>query len=250
MRFKRYLKESKYPLQDLMSDYKIFVKWIDQFPKSGRAPKGMKKEYEKIQFLKKQAEFIQKFPQPELAMQNVNATLSWWTPEDLQRVEDAMLKDTVEEIKSGNLIFKNESAMGEKTFISKAKKIDKFLKTLKGYHKKAISKPLTIIFKPTKLFKAKAKYNEQHDQIWVKQGSKVDNELYGHLLYIIVHELGHRYEKFYGLPSKWKDTYTTDYSKKEGFAASEAFAELFAISHWPNKYKEYSDKIEWFKGIM
>jgi len=98
--------------------------------------------------------------------------------------------------------------------------------------------------------KPRAKYREQTDEIWVRHNAKVDNELYGHLLYIIVHELGHRYEKYYGLPNGWRDTYTTNYSKKQTFSSSEAFAELFALSFWSKQYKEYEKQIEWFRKIM
>ncbi len=250
MRFKTYIKENK--LEDLKNDPDKFIKWIKQFPISGKAPKGMKKEFEKIKFLHKQADFIQQFPDPKAAMQNVVNALSWWTPEDLAEIEAKFLKKKVERIESGNLTFINESTMAEKRFIETSKQIEKFLKSLKGFHKKAIQKPLTVVFKPTKMFKAKAKYRESQDQIWVKQGSKADNELYGHLLYIILHELGHRYEKFNGLPNGWKKVYTTKYSRTPNAfnADTEPFAELFALSHWPNKYKEYEDQINWFKGIM
>ena len=172
MRFKTYIRENK--LEDLKNDPDKFIKWIKQFPISGKAPKGMKKEFDTIKFLHKQADFIKQFPDPKAAMQNVNNALSWWSPEDLQNIEDKLLKGKTEEIKDGNLTFKNESSMAEKRFIQTSKQIAKFLKSLKGYHKKAIQKPLEVVFKPTKLFKAKAKYREQDDQIWVKQGSKAD----------------------------------------------------------------------------
>jgi hypothetical protein len=43
---------------------------------------------------------------------------------------------------------------------------------------------------------------------------------------------------------------TTKYSKVDSFTGEEKFAELFAISHWPNKYKEYKKQIKEFKKVI
>ena len=75
--------------------------------------------------------------------------------------------------------------MAEKTFITKVNKISNLFSSFKGFHKKVLRKPIKIFFKPTKDMKVRGKYKQDLDQIWVKQSSKVDNELYGHLLYII-----------------------------------------------------------------
>lgn len=240
MRLYNYLKE-----EIAFSDENDFVKWIEKFPKSGRSPKGKKKEFNLLQFLIHQATTYKKYGL--LSWDNINNTLSHVSKEEFEKL---FLKDKIEEIKIGNITYLNTSPLAEKSFEQKAKAIDKLLKSLKGFHKKAIFKSFKIIFKSSTQMKPRAKYKSQLDEIWVRHNAKVDNELYGHLLYIIVHELGHRYEKFHGLPSGWRDTYTTDYSRKIGFAASEAFAELFALSHWPKQYKEYERQIDWFKGIM
>jgi hypothetical protein len=241
MKFYGYLREG----QTAFATEDDFIKWIERFPKSGRAPKGKKKEFGQLKFLIHQAESYKKYGL--LSWDNISNTLSWTSKEEFEKL---FLKDRVEEIKIGNVTYLNTSPLAEKTFEKKSKAIAKLLKSFKGFHKKALQKSFKVVFKSSTQMRPRAKYKSQLDEIWVRHNAKVDNELYGHLLYIIVHELGHRYEKFHGLPNGWRDTYTTDYSRKQAFAASEAFAELFAISHWPNQYKQYEEQIKWFKGIM
>jgi len=245
MKLRKYLKEqnSQFTTED------DFIKWIEQFPKSGRAPKGKKKEYDQMKFLQHQAETYKKYH--ILSWDNINAIFSYNTKEEFEKW---FAKDKTEELKIGNVTYINTSPLAEKSFIQKAKVIDNFLSSFKGFHKKAITKSLKILFKSSQQMKPRAKYRSQTDEIWVRHNAKVDNELYGHLLYIIAHELGHRYEKYYGLPQGWKIVYTTKYSHtpNSGFSGDEEpFAELFALSHWyPKQYKEYQQQIEWFRGIM
>jgi hypothetical protein len=57
---------------------------------------------------------------------------------------------------------------------------------------------------------------------------------YGAFDYIIIHELGHRYERKRGLPVDFDQAewWTTKYSQTEGMGGSESFAELFALSNF------------------
>jgi len=242
MKFKKYIKEQSSPF----ATENDFIKWMEQFPSSGRSPKGRKKEFGFLQFLQHQATMYKKHG--ILSWDNINAIFSHNISKE--EFEKLFAKDRVEELKIGNVTYLNTSSLAEDAFIQKAKKIDKLLSSLKGFHKKAASKPFKIIFKSSQQIKPRAKYRTQTDEIWVRHNAKADNELYGHLLYIIIHELGHRYEKFYGFPQGWKETYTTKYSRTQGINGSEAFAELFALSHWHNQYKEYDQQITWYKGIM
>ena len=83
---------------------------------------------------------------------------------------------------------------------------------------------------------------------------KISNtkEEYGSLRYIIVHELGHRFLKFN--PQSWNisssSMYTTKYSKVPTMTDEEPFAELFALSHWKHKYKEYKTQIDKFESSI
>jgi len=138
-------------------------------------------------------------------------------------------------------------------FLNNIKIIDDFLKTLKGYHKKAI-KNLVINFISSKEMKVPAKYSREKDMILINPLSKKvgkTSEEYGSLKYIILHELGHRYLRYN--PQSWNisDTslYTTDYSKKnlQTWNEEEVFAELFALSNWKNKYSQYINQIKDFE---
>jgi hypothetical protein len=230
-----------------------FIEWIAHFPKSGRAPKGEKKLFDSIKFLHTQAEVYQS---TGLLSPNISATFSWWDEAEMDRVADVFFagktKAKLEVITHGNVTFHNGSSMSEVRFVKTSKTVAALLKSLKGYHKKAISKPLEIHFKSAKDIKAKAVYKGLLDQVWIRDNSKADNELYGHLLYIVVHELGHRFDKLHRIPRDFADSdfYTTDYSHADSMAGSECFAEIFAISHWPDKYKEYADQIERFNKLM
>lgn len=134
-------------------------------------------------------------------------------------------------------------------FQSNIENIEEFLSTLDGFHKKAI-KNLTIRFVDSKVQSTIAKYVEDEDilQINAKKVGKTKEE-YGSLRYVILHELGHRYLKMY--PQNWDiddpKWITTKYSRTDSMTGEEKFAELFAISHWERKYKQFQDTIERFR---
>ena len=236
------------------SKFEKFLEWIAYFPKSGRSPTGEKKLFDNIKFLHRQADL---YRETGLISANVDSMLSWWEDDgEMDRIADVFFakkkKPRVEVIKHDRITFKNRSGMGEATFKNTVKQITKFLDDLDGFHAKTLKKPLEIHFKYAKDVKAKAVYKGLEDEIWIKSGHKADNELYGHLLYIILHELGHRYEYLFGLPDDFSDSqfYTTKYSHADSMGGSECFAEIFAISHWPKKYDEYETKIKRFTDMM
>ena len=236
------------------SKFEKFVEWISYFPKSGRAPAGEKKLFDTIKFLHRQLDM---YREHGLKSANIDAALGWWEDNgEMDRIADVFFakktKARVEEIKHKKVTFKNRSGLGEAAFKSTVKQVAKFLDSLDGFHAQTIKKPLEIHFKYAKDISAKAQYKTLDDAIWIKAGSKADNELYGHLLYIVLHELGHRYEHHFGKPRDFRDSefYTTKYSRTDGFGGSECFAEIFALSHWPDKYEEYAAKIERFKDMM
>lgn len=263
--FKQYLIESDLDLDAIKKlgksllgtwdDSKMtdFIKYHSYFPSSGKAPRGKKKEFEHLQHAKKGIDIYNEYGLVPMLATSFD---SYYNEEDIDNQVDTFLgktkKQKIEKIVIGNITFINNSSMAVSRFKSTSKTISALLKRLKGYHAKAIQKPLEIHFKYAKDMKSRAYYKSDLDQIWVKESSKADNELYGHLLYIIVHELGHRYEQFYKIPKGFKDIdfYTTKYSKVDGYSASETFAELFAVSFWEDKYPEYIDQIERFKKLM
>lgn len=262
--FKDYLRESALDIDKVKqlgrslipydeSKFADLEKWLDYFPNSGRAPKGKKREAEHIKSLKDGIKFFKEY---NMMPQTVGAIFSYYDADGVSRLVDDFLstskKAKVEKITVGKITFINNSSMAESRFKKTVKAVADLLKRFKGYHKKAIETPLEIHFKYSKEIKSKAVYKGLLDQIWVKESSKADNELYGHLLYIIVHELGHRYEKIHKLPKGFVDNkfYTTKYSKVDGMGGSEAFAEMFAVSFWEDSYKEYSEQVERFKKLL
>jgi len=137
-------------------------------------------------------------------------------------------------------------------FLDNVEIIESFLKGLKGYHKKAL-KNLKIKFVGSGDIKSIAKYDTNNDELLINtKRTGNTKEEYGSLLYVVLHELGHRYLKFY--PQKWdyngQEWVTTKYSNVDSFTGEEKFAELFALSNWKNKYKEYSDKIKSFEQMI
>lgn len=232
-----------------------FVNWIDQFPVSGKAPSGMKKEFEIIKFLKQQADVYKNY---NMISPNIAASFSYWSADDIDNIVDAFFNSKTERLDSisfGNMLFVNDSSMSASRFKDTSNKISKFLKRFTGFHKNALSGKLEIHFKSSKFLKSKAKYISDKDQIWIKETNArdVNTEEYASLLYIIAHELGHRFERKSNVPSGFSDAdfYTTKYSRTDSMAGSESFAEIFAISFFgSSKYPQFSNQIVKFNKLM
>lgn len=232
------------------SMYPEVLEWITYFKKSGKAPRGMSKVFKDIQYLHGIAD-----RKPNFVPQPVTAMFGWWDHYgyDMKEIVEKLAnKNETTKVILNGVTYYNYSSMSEKRFISTTKKIDSFFKNFKSKYKLPLQKNLEVHFKYSKEIRAKAVYKSLLDQIWVKESSKVDTEAYGHLLYILVHELGHRIQKIFPYETPPVDFdkpewWTTDYSRKEG----ESFAELYAINFFGVKaYPEYKKQIEDFKQIF
>jgi len=143
------------------------------------------------------------------------------------------------------------------------KLLEGFLGRLSGYHSKAIHNLKIKFVKPNDI-KSVAKYKQDEDTLWInlfkinkwiKQDrlSSLGSDEYGSLLYVLVHELGHRYlskvkRQSWNIDSQeWA---TTKYSTVDSISGEEKFAELFALSFWKSKYPEYKDKIKKFESLL
>lgn len=247
------LKELGYELLDFdESKMTKLIQFMEHFPVSGKAPRGMKKDKEKVDHLHNMIKLHQ---ETGLVSSNISAVFSYYQKkEDLDHLIDSFSgKDKVEKIKHGRLTFINESSMSEKRFKENAKGVFELLKGLKGFHRKAIEKPISISFKKASDMKSKATYKSESDEMWLKESLKLDpEERYGSIQYVIMHELGHRFERKFGHPENFSESnsYTTDYSKTESWSGSEPFAELFALSNWKDKYPQFEDKINRFEKGM
>lgn len=243
------IKEIGYSLIDFQEEnIDNFLKFIDHFPESGVTPKGMKKESSYLKTLKNCAEFYRTYKE---ISPNIRAVFTYLDEASISNIVDKFIKpDKIESLKLGRISFENKSRMSQERFINASKSVFELITSLKGFHAKAIEKPLKIIIQSASVQSTKATYKSELDEFWIKE-SAVDltQSGYGSLPYIIAHELGHRFEKKVGTPPDFRDyeSFTTPYSKSDSMAGSEAFAELFAISHFKSDYPQYSDKVEKFE---
>lgn len=223
--------------------------------KSGKSPRGMTKLYGELKFLEKQLSIGAEYGTPMIGTSNIKAVLSRWTKEDLDTILEKMSSNKEEpiEIKLAHATFFNHSIISYKNFVKIANEIDKLLGTLKGFHAKALKPELKIYFVKKEDSKAKATYKSEKDVIYVRPDKATSGDEYASFNYIIVHELGHRYLKLFGVKFDYdrSDWITTPYSKTDSMTGEEKFAELFALSHFNySRFPEYKEKIEKFNKEM
>ncbi|ARN69948.1 MULTISPECIES: hypothetical protein [Vibrio] len=225
--------------------------WIEHFPLTGRCPKGQKENLSKLKSIKSEVDMFQQYG---LHGSNIKAVLTYWDEIEIENIVDSFIKSEKNNVfKYRNIEFSNKSPLSEKAFLAKCKDLVQTINSLDGFHARAMEGSVKISFVGAKDIRSLAKYDSENDEVLIKHTSLSDNELYGHMRYLLVHELGHRYENKFGLPESFSDDWyrTTKYSFTESLSgSSEAFAEVFAVSHWPEKYNEYSDTINRFSTIM
>jgi len=236
------------------TSYQEIKEWVNSLNLKGRSPKGFKKEFSLLQYAKKIIDNIDNY---------YSGKVDGMSLSQLQRIYDVDLKGKKEKInnllsvddnkpiiiKTKFATYYKEDGSSYDNYLKSIKDVDEFLNTLKGYHKKAL-KDLVIVFAKKSITGSKAKYKSAEDRILINLSSMgKSKEEYGSLRYVILHELGHRYLKFnkqhFNVDSiEW---ITTPYSKTDSFTSEEKFAELFALSHWKNKYKRYDEVIKKFE---
>jgi hypothetical protein len=132
--------------------------------------------------------------------------------------------------------YRNMSSFSDKKLKEIADRLDEVFGAVKGWRKKALNGLVVGLAGPA-FFKSKAggRYSESDDILYVRATPEVlkrSSGSYASPEYIIIHELGHRYEKLYGFFEMWGgsvDWSTTRYSFSSG---EEALAELFALGHF------------------
>ncbi len=127
---------------------------------------------------------------------------------------------------------------------------------LKGWRRKALRSGMTVRFAAPKEFPGtvSGKYRIEGDVMLVRATPKIfarPSKEYAGLDYILLHELGHRYEHFFPVPLDFDrpEWWTTRYSRTEGFQGSEAFAELFALGALGIR-GAWDDVVERFEVVM
>ncbi len=164
-------------------------------------------------------------------------------------------KEQVVELKLAHATYVNRAATSEVNFRKYAQKVDDVYGRIKGWRKKALRGSLTVVFQGAGQMDKQGKYISSKDEMWVKATPAVMKRgegSYGSPDYILVHELGHRYEHFNRLPTDFDrpEWITTRYSRTESLAGSEPFAELFALGHYGIKGDWDPAVVDRFEGVM
>lgn len=163
----------------------------------------------------------------------------------------------------GGKIVPKEIQVGGNTYLNligfDAKKLDQYVTSLesvfdevKGWRRKALG-GLKVALAGPKEFRGTAGgvYKSEQDTLYVRATPNVlkrTRGTYAAFDYIIIHELGHRYEHKNHVPFDFDRTEwtTSRYSLKEG----EAFAELFAISNFGLKGNWLQERVDQFETLM
>ena len=144
------------------------------------------------------------------------------------------------EYKIGSNTYLNQVGMAKDSLVKYATRLDSLFETLTGWRKKALSGGLIVSLAPPKYFRgtSSGKYRASEDTLYVRAVPKIlqrSGGSYGSVDYILIHELGHRYERFHPLKVNFDtpEWWTSKYSMTESMSgSSESFAELFAIGHF------------------
>lgn len=162
------------------------------------------------------------------------------------------------EYKIGSNTYLNQVGMSKDSLVKYATRLDSLFETLTGWRKKALSGGLTISLAPPKYFRgtSSGKYRSSEDILYVRAVPKIlqrSGGSYGSVDYILIHELGHRYERFHPLKVNFDtpEWWTSKYSMTESMSgSSESFAELFAIGHFDITGPWDQRKVSSFEKLM
>lgn len=161
----------------------------------------------------------------------------------------------VTELKLPLAAYANRAGMAPKRFRAFAEAVEETLGDLRGWRRRALEGGLRVAFVGAQELRSQGKYVRARDEMLVRMTPKVLQRSggYGTFQYILVHELGHRYEARAGAPPAGAVGYTTRYSYTEGMGGDEAFAELFALGHFGIRGgggKDWGDVLDRFEAAM
>jgi len=261
--------EFRRKVEDLLSDFdaekaKKLGQWIeDNFrTNSPRTPKGGKNLKEKasklVWVLKHRAQQTPGSPS-EVAAKVGGEIASDWKEIEPQLAsfvakftEEGTGRVIPKELLIDGVTYINEIGVVESEVEKYAKRLGAIFKSMHGWRNKALKGGLKVVLASPRNFRGTTggKYKRNEDALYVRATPKVLNRDSGYASfeYIIVHELGHRYEKYnrqetdFDKPVWW----TSRYSSTEG----EAFAELFAIGHFKLTGSWDNTKVERFENLM
>lgn len=260
------IKEAEFKYKKLLqfngtqSEYTLLIDFLSELNfKSGRSPKGLTKEIENIKFLERQIQSFHDFYFSDAAKaksttDNIKAVFSRWDESTLELIYNKLSGKENNVLELSCATFINESIMSNKAFKETSIIINNFLKTLKGFHSKVL-KNLKIVYVKKEQTKAAATYKTDKDIILIRPDKVTKGEEYGSFLYVILHELGHRYLRFNKVKFDYtsNEWITTKYSRTDSWSDEEKFAELFALSHFNytrEPFNDYQNKINKFRELM
>jgi hypothetical protein len=171
----------------------------------------------------------------------------------VQHFSNEGTSEILKELKIGSNTYLNKADLATDTLKKYAKAMEKVFDELKGWRKKALAGGVTVMFASARDFSGtvSGKYKRADDILMVRATPAVVKRTggtYAAFDYIMVHELGHRYEhknqvKYDFDSGEW---HTSRYSTREG----ESFAELFAISNFDLKGPWNQAAVEKFQKLM
>ena len=241
-------------------------KWIlDNFRiKSTKTPKGYIEEKNELERFYR---ILSTLSNPDGFVPGSIARMVWNAWDGPRGVRE-MLPRIIEGLTSegGAKEMTREKKVGSNTYLNLVgasdKKLDEMISTveasfhsLRGWRRKALEGGVTTHFSGPKDFRGTASgtYVEAKDILMIRAtpGGRLEKASpgkYGSLEYVIVHELGHRYERKNPLPVDFDraEWVTSRYSIKDG----ERFAELFAISNFDLQGPWDPERLNKFEAIM
>jgi len=156
----------------------------------------------------------------------------------------------------GSNVYLNKIGFDETKFEKYVDSLESLFATLKGWRKHALTGGVTTAIAGPREFRGTAAgvYKSSEDTLYVRATPAVlkrTSGTYGAPDYIIVHELGHRYERKAHVREDFdkQHWWTTEYSRKEG----ESFAEMFALGHFgitKLRANEFATTLENFDAAM
>jgi len=223
---------------------------------SPKTPRGMKDLKDKAEALRW---FLTHGPSSTTDQEKLRETIQHWWDQIRPRIDDLVNgfsdEGTVvvpKELTLGNVTYLNEAGVNEASLKRYATRLQSIIDSLTGWHKKALAGGVTVVLASPKSFSGTAggKYKSSEDRLLVRTTPNVlkRGAGYGSFEYIIVHELGHRYERKNRVPEDFDKPpwWTTKYSRNEG----ESFAELFALSHFNLHGPWDQATVERFQALM
>ena len=218
-----------------------------------KSPSGMSKEMDTLKYILKALKTIKEYDADDDFIlgtyKRIKQEIDHKGSDQLDNLLSKLLSGkTSDSIKTSHATFINSSIMADKVFKERVNELESFLKTLKSPHNKTLGNNLVVRFVRKEESKSSAKYKRDKDEIYLRPDRKItDGDGYGSFVYVLLHELGHRYEESHNTKEfESVEWITTPYSMKDTLSGNEHFAELFALSHWPEKYPKYQDQIKKF----